>query len=207
MARPTVVCGKCHIGMVMQKSGIRVIEMFSQPPEPYQIWRGDLFCCPVCGATVVTGFGAQPEAMHFQGSEFAHVLDVAQRDADTAKIFEHMGDSPEWKRRRGHDDIALPFAGNVVRVGAGLYTQTWLQADRQSVEYSIERNRGQFDGRARGRWTVMVEIDREGMLWDVDFKTLGDAVAAIGQEMTTGHYEKNPVLGWCYMPDDLGQEP
>lgn len=66
MRRP--ICVKCQVEFRVRKNGVTVIDTFSQPPKPYQIWRADLFECPICKTQVVGGFAQEPLAQHFEDS-------------------------------------------------------------------------------------------------------------------------------------------
>ena len=66
MKRP--ICVRCQTEFRNIKSGTAVIDMFSQPTEPYQVWRADLFECPMCKTQIVSGFAQEPLAEHYQDS-------------------------------------------------------------------------------------------------------------------------------------------
>ena len=81
MKRP--ICVRCQTEFRNIKSGIAVIEMFSQPPEPYQIWLADLFECPTCKTRIVSGFAQEPLTHHFE------------RDFER-RLLQSGGDSPVY---------------------------------------------------------------------------------------------------------------
>lgn len=55
------VCVKCSVEMHCAKSGAPLI-VFDEQKEPYQIWHVDLYQCPICSQSVVTGFALVPYA-------------------------------------------------------------------------------------------------------------------------------------------------
>jgi hypothetical protein len=63
------ICVKCRVSMACVKTGVDVEAMAGD--MPYQIWSGDLFECPSCKVEIVSGFGQQPVAEHFQEERFA----------------------------------------------------------------------------------------------------------------------------------------
>jgi hypothetical protein len=54
------VCVTCKVKMERVRSGVDVLEQYLNPPEPYQVWSGDLFECPGCGARIVADFANGP---------------------------------------------------------------------------------------------------------------------------------------------------
>ena len=73
MKRP--ICVKCETQFQQIKTGIAVVDMFSSPPEPYQIWLADLFECPVCKVQIVSGFADRPLVQHFE-ADLKHWLQL-----------------------------------------------------------------------------------------------------------------------------------
>lgn len=69
-----LLCPDCQVEFQPKKNGVHVIEMFLNPPEPYKVYGADLWACPICGKTVITGFSWGVE--HFE-EEFADHLKVA----------------------------------------------------------------------------------------------------------------------------------
>jgi hypothetical protein len=61
---PKIVCVKDHIQCEVIKVGVEVIDMFSDPPQPYKITPADAYKCPVCGIVILAGFA--------EGSTFRH---------------------------------------------------------------------------------------------------------------------------------------
>jgi hypothetical protein len=59
-----VLCG-CGCFMRVKKNSVTVEELMTDG-SPYKLWDADLFECPACGATVITGFGQKPMAEHWQ---------------------------------------------------------------------------------------------------------------------------------------------
>ena len=72
------VCVPCERFMRMQKSGYYFIEgmPLGNDAKPglaeiarwkdYKLWSGDLWKCPDCGASVISGVGYSPIAEHYQ---------------------------------------------------------------------------------------------------------------------------------------------
>ena len=60
------VCARCEIEMRPKENDVRVIDWFSEPPKPYQIWCADLWICPKCGVELVIGFGNRAFAEHYE---------------------------------------------------------------------------------------------------------------------------------------------
>jgi len=86
------VCVRCQVEFRQIRSGVAVIDMFSQPPRPYQIWMADLFECPVCKARIVSGFGRNPLAQHFEPN-FAQWLQEAG-EGFQVRNYERAADIP-----------------------------------------------------------------------------------------------------------------
>ena len=81
----TSVCVKCQQRLRVEESGVVVVVMFNDPPEPYQLWSGDIWRCPGCGAEIVGGMGARPIAERWQPG-FADCLQQAQDAADAKGV-------------------------------------------------------------------------------------------------------------------------
>lgn len=63
---PKIICTRCQTQMEIESQGVYVVEMFNTPPQPYKIWHADLWKCCGCQAEVVSGFGQQALAEHFE---------------------------------------------------------------------------------------------------------------------------------------------
>ena len=80
------ICVDCQIEMRPAKNGF-VVELMAAD-RPYQKWSTDKWACPNCSFEVVVGFGRQPLAESWQGSEYeSHKTDLrywgfAKRQAD-----------------------------------------------------------------------------------------------------------------------------
>lgn len=71
---PRPVCVGCRIEMRCEKNSQGVELMAGIDPKthgPYQIWDGDRYACPICGAGVVVGFGSAPIAEHPSSEDYA----------------------------------------------------------------------------------------------------------------------------------------
>lgn len=58
------LCG-CGRFMRPEKNGVTVEELM-EDGAPYRLWDADLWACPECGARIVSGFGREPLAEHYQ---------------------------------------------------------------------------------------------------------------------------------------------
>ena len=56
MSKPKPVCVECHKEMRVAHTGVYVILMAYDPPEPYEIWAGDQWQCSKCGAAFVARY-------------------------------------------------------------------------------------------------------------------------------------------------------
>ena len=70
----TVIC-QCGRFMEVAEIGVCVEELM-EDGAPYRLWSADRFRCPECGTEVVTKFGNEPIAEHYQPG-------YASRRADT----------------------------------------------------------------------------------------------------------------------------
>lgn len=59
-----VLCG-CGRFMRVKKNSVTVEELL-EDGEPYKLWDADLYECQECGAQIITGFGREPMAEHWQ---------------------------------------------------------------------------------------------------------------------------------------------
>ena len=60
-------CTACQIGYVPLKNDILVVEMM-EDNKPYKLWSADLVECPICYHRVITGFGRNHIAEHYEPS-------------------------------------------------------------------------------------------------------------------------------------------
>lgn len=91
------VCVRCRRFFRMTKSGFYFIEGMPRPGEqrpaagtsepekwqPYKVWVADKWECEGCGAMILSGFGSQPLAEHYQHG-FAET--VARTNADQLQV-------------------------------------------------------------------------------------------------------------------------
>lgn len=66
------ICVPCKVQMKVRKNGVDLELMAGS--NPYQIWSGDLYECPRCSVQIVSGFGKEPVAQHFQAERYAKFL-------------------------------------------------------------------------------------------------------------------------------------
>lgn len=59
-----VLCG-CGRFMQVIRNSVTVEEVL-EDQAPYKLWDADRWACPECGAEVITGFGREPIAEHWQ---------------------------------------------------------------------------------------------------------------------------------------------
>ena len=59
------VCVACNRFMRIEKNGVTVEELMDDG-SPYKLWDADKYKCPSCGHEVISGFGRQPIAEHYQ---------------------------------------------------------------------------------------------------------------------------------------------
>jgi hypothetical protein len=72
------ICVPCHRFFRMKKQGFYFTESMPTVNQakpgldevekwtPYKIWAGDLWGCEGCGAEILSGFGREPVAEHYQ---------------------------------------------------------------------------------------------------------------------------------------------
>lgn len=63
------ICATHNVEMKPSQNG-RLVLFNDANGRPYQIWSGDRYDCPAGGCAVISGFGSEPVAEHFQ-PEFA----------------------------------------------------------------------------------------------------------------------------------------
>jgi len=54
------ICTTCEVTFQVIKTGITVMEMYLDPPEPYRTWAADLLECPGCGTRIAAQFANKP---------------------------------------------------------------------------------------------------------------------------------------------------
>jgi hypothetical protein len=59
-----LLCG-CGRFMKVLKNSVTVEEQL-EDGSPYKLWDADLWACPDCGHQVISGFGREPLAEHYQ---------------------------------------------------------------------------------------------------------------------------------------------
>lgn len=92
---PIHTCTNCGIHMKIEKTGVFLITMFSNPPRPYKLHSGDLHKCSQCGETLhVANHLSLYE--HFQ-PEFKEALSKLVSDPESYILqFEHAFDSNKY---------------------------------------------------------------------------------------------------------------
>ena len=58
------VCVKCGLEMKPETNGVGVLDIADF--GPYKIWDADKWKCPGCKYEIVTGFGREPIAVHYE---------------------------------------------------------------------------------------------------------------------------------------------
>ena len=59
-------CVDCKTGYVPLKNDIVVLETMDDQMQPYKLWCADLLQCPKCKHRLITGFGRQQFAEHYE---------------------------------------------------------------------------------------------------------------------------------------------
>ncbi len=59
-------CVKCRTGYVPLKNDIVVLETMDDQMVPYKLWCADLVQCPKCKHRLITGFGKNNFAEHYE---------------------------------------------------------------------------------------------------------------------------------------------
>ena len=81
------VCVKCETEMRPEENDVRVVDMFSSPPEPDSIWCADKWKCPICGVEVVIGFGQHAYINHYE-EDFEISLQHAKESSTVINNYE-----------------------------------------------------------------------------------------------------------------------
>lgn len=86
---PKPVCVSCRCFYRTEKNGVSIIEgmpVRNGAPRgiagdgwwtPYKLWRGDRWKCPECQHEIVTGFGRDPVAEHYE-PQFEEIVEAMQ---------------------------------------------------------------------------------------------------------------------------------
>jgi len=62
-----VCCSACRVSYRPLKNDIVVLETIDKDmKQPYRLWRADLVACPICNHRLITGFGANHFAEHYE---------------------------------------------------------------------------------------------------------------------------------------------
>ena len=67
------VCVKCEIELRPEKNGVYVEEHRGHN-QPYKIWHADLLACPICDFQIITGFGRNRLAEHYETEKYEKLL-------------------------------------------------------------------------------------------------------------------------------------
>lgn len=70
-----MICVKCCITMVPDKTGIQVAEMFDMSDEIYKIFSADTVRCESCNSVVISSLAKEPLCEHFQDELMARYSD------------------------------------------------------------------------------------------------------------------------------------
>ena len=65
------VCVTCKTDMHPEKNGVPFIEQYNDGTgiKPYKVWESDMWKCPICGISVLVGFGKSGIECHDQAFE------------------------------------------------------------------------------------------------------------------------------------------
>jgi hypothetical protein len=75
---PHLTCVRCEQRMTIAKTGVVVVTMFNDPPQPYELWEADAWRCEKCQTEIVAGYGRAPFSVHWRDNFAAH-LEKARR--------------------------------------------------------------------------------------------------------------------------------
>lgn len=95
------VCASCKVEMRRIQNGVAVVEMYREPPVPYNGYYADLFVCPCCGTQVLSGFG---HPRHFGGDVGEMSRFVAKVDK-VFPVYETLEIKQKWVNEDGCTDI------------------------------------------------------------------------------------------------------
>ena len=77
---PHPICVECQIEYRPEKNGV-IAEEMATGIGSYKIWSADLWKCPVCGHLIISGYGRNAVAEHFQ-SDYGERRLIEVRAAD-----------------------------------------------------------------------------------------------------------------------------
>lgn len=93
-----VCCSACRVSYRPLKNDITVLETMDQSfKQPYRLWQADLVQCPVCKHRLITGFGAEHWAEHYE-KDFNKYLQRAIEHGILFTITGHCYPMDEWDR-------------------------------------------------------------------------------------------------------------
>lgn len=85
-----LVCVNCQTRLRIKRNGILTVDMFQDPPEPYEAFTGDLWECPGCKAQIVAGFGQFPVARHFEVDKMKVCMHTAEHTNTLVRNYERL---------------------------------------------------------------------------------------------------------------------
>lgn len=74
---PKTICVKCQLEYRNIQTGINIIEIFQDPPQPYLIRAGDLYQCPKCKHKIITGVSSG--GIYHHEPKFKNYLSAARK--------------------------------------------------------------------------------------------------------------------------------
>lgn len=74
---PKPACVKCGTELSICRIGARVVFTAYDPPKPHKVYNGDLWSCPDCNMSVVTGYGGEPV---WQNGDPEENLEIGEED-------------------------------------------------------------------------------------------------------------------------------
>lgn len=84
------LCIKCQTHFRVIKTGIVVVVMFGDPPQPQELWSADILQCPGCGAQIVSQYASAPFAVHRDSDFQKEILSLVHGD------HVHMYERPQF---------------------------------------------------------------------------------------------------------------
>ncbi len=100
---PRPICVACRIEMSPEHNGqLAVLQCVGVPELDYQVWRSDLWKCPMCGHEVIMGFGDKPtHEFGLVDNLQAHIKELEQRDGAAIRYCSSLRERVEILRLSG----------------------------------------------------------------------------------------------------------
>lgn len=104
---PTAICLTCQMEMTPDRNGALIKAQRRDDadgtPHDYYIVSGDRYRCPVCDATIITGFANRPMAEHFESEKWSQLepfIDHSFRfRGDRPKVHDSLEALKIWQKQ------------------------------------------------------------------------------------------------------------